>query len=542
MRKRHSQLGFIAYVLPLAGAACLLAGLIMGVYKAGFSTPSYILMGAGALLFLTIFIRAERVNLMYYLHVVCYSLLVGGICVGLYLFARQYNNQVDLTKQKLHSLSDATRNYLKGLDKPVTITIFLANSGPFQPVERLYNSQTDKLTWRYIDPVKNPMVARALDERVNPGDIYVQCGDNKQKLSIAELPQDFIQMPVVAENTFTNAIMQVTRKSKPKLCFLTGHGEVLFNAPAASGSEERRPPSLEGLRSALEKRGIQTTELDLARQGSLPDDATVVVLAGPKRDLFDAEYKTLSAFLKRGGKMLVLIDPQLSSMVSPLDNVKKLIGDWGVEAPDDLIVDTLGITLGFNPPIYPLMMAFDPRHAITKNLVDSGRPPIPAPTRPLTKGNVTADMQLTELVKSSPDSWSVPIDQLSEKLTPPARMLWKAQAIGVAVGKLPPPRLPGFPTPIESKNNTRLAVFGSSAIISDSFLKGNNTGILLMFNAMDWLTESEDMIAIPPRQVEGTPIILNAGQGRVIFMMAVILLPALLFFGGLSYTILRRRR
>ena len=41
----------------------------------------------------------------------------------------------------------------------------------------------------------------------------------------------------------------------------------------------------------------------------MPDDATVVVVAGPKTDLLAPEIEALRAFLKRGGKVALLIDP-----------------------------------------------------------------------------------------------------------------------------------------------------------------------------------------------------------------------------------------
>jgi hypothetical protein len=64
----------------------------------------------------------------------------------------------------------------------------------------------------------------------------------------------------------------------------------------------------------------------------------------------------------------------------------------------------------------------------------------------------------------------------------------------------------------------------------------------LMLNTVNWLSEQEDMIAVAPRQLKGTPIVLDPAQLRVIFIFAVVLIPALLFFGGVSYSLMRRRR
>ena len=49
------------------------------------------------------------------------------------------------------------------------------------------------------------------------------------------------------------------------------------------------------------------------------------------------------------------------------------------------------------------------------------------------------------------------------------------------------------------------------------------------------------MIAVPSKQVKGTPIILDGAKLRVIFVFSVVLIPALLFFGGVTYSVVRRR-
>jgi len=44
-------------------------------------------------------------------------------------------------------------------------------------------------------------------------------------------------------------------------------------------------------------------------QPAIPKDATVVVVAGPQRSLFDQEVKALSDYLNQGGSLLLMIDP-----------------------------------------------------------------------------------------------------------------------------------------------------------------------------------------------------------------------------------------
>jgi hypothetical protein len=63
-----------------------------------------------------------------------------------------------------------------------------------------------------------------------------------------------------------------------------------------------------------------------------------------------------------------------------------------------------------------------------------------------------------------------------------------------------------------------------------------------MLNTINWLTQQEDIIAVPAKQVQGTPIHLTIAEKQLIFVLAVLLIPGILFFGGISYSLLRRRR
>ena len=47
----------------------------------------------------------------------------------------------------------------------------------------------------------------------------------------------------------------------------------------------------------------------LAQQGGVPDDASVVVVAGPATDFFPPEIDALKTYLAKGGKLLLELDP-----------------------------------------------------------------------------------------------------------------------------------------------------------------------------------------------------------------------------------------
>ena len=81
----------------------------------------------------------------------------------------------------------------------------------------------------------------------------------------------------------------------------------------------------------------------LAQTGAVPDDATVVVVAGPKTDFLPREIDALKKYLDEGGKLLLLIDPPDKADSPPLTNLIALAHDWGIDVGNDVVVDVSGM-------------------------------------------------------------------------------------------------------------------------------------------------------------------------------------------------------
>ena len=101
----------------------------------------------------------------------------------------------------------------------------------------------------------------------------------------------------------------------------------------------------------------------------MPDDATVVVVAGPKIDYLPPEVDAAPrATCRRGGKLLLLIDPPDKADAPPLTNLIALAQEWGIEVGNDLVVDAsgLGQLIGADAAV-PIAMPSNPPHAITSD-------------------------------------------------------------------------------------------------------------------------------------------------------------------------------
>src|SRR2546429_447889 len=98
-----------------------------------------------------------------------------------------------------------------------------------------------------------------------------------------------------------NAVVKVTRSGKRIVYVLKGHGE------REIGNTER--PGLSRAKDELEKVNYEVKDLVLARDPKVPADASVLIIAGPRTDLFPQELEAIDAYLTRGGKVFFMADP-----------------------------------------------------------------------------------------------------------------------------------------------------------------------------------------------------------------------------------------
>ena len=142
------------YVLPFIGALCVLFGVVRAIYVASFDRASTTMLGLGLVLFLMIFVRVELANIRFYLHVTLYTVLVAGLCVIAYLFVKEYERPIDLTREKLFSLTPQSQRFLESLDQPTTITVVSTDHVPYRNIQEYYDRSNDASRVLF-DPCRN---------------------------------------------------------------------------------------------------------------------------------------------------------------------------------------------------------------------------------------------------------------------------------------------------------------------------------------------------------------------------------------------------
>lgn len=516
---RRSAWKSMAAALPPLGLLCLLGSFGWALWRRDFDPLATGLGALGALAFLTVFLRAELPNWKHHVNTWLYSLFVIGIAACLYALILRHDRQYDLTPQGIHTLSEGTEQFLRLLKKDVQIVAFDTNDKPYRRLLDRYAALTPRVSWSLQDPRKDPLFTAQFAASVDLETVYIRCGDRKKKIAAKEMD----------ENTLTNGIVEVTREGKTKLYFMSGHGELEFQESADGKSK----PPLAEFRDALLDRAIEVGELNLVERGYIPQDATALVLAGPARDLYSVEVRQIEEYFDRGGKLLVFFDLPRPGGSADFSRLGELLRRRGIQDANYVIVDLEGKRLAGSQLNVPILWMND-KHPITDPVRRSGAPLNPLPlVRSLgVLQSPPPNLKIWPLIGSSNDAWSAPYEKLGESLEAGATPSG-VQPMGWAVeGEKPK----GDPRP-----PMRLVVYGSSALADNRFITASNGDMALMLNTVNWLSEGEDLIPVPPRLVRGTPLALDAGQLRLILILVVLAFPSAIFFGGISYVRLIRR-
>jgi ABC-type uncharacterized transport system involved in gliding motility auxiliary subunit len=443
--------------------------------------------------------------------------LIFGVIALVEAVSYRHNWRVDLTENKRNSLSPQTIKVLSDLPVPVKATAFFR---PDQPGKRTaedlfkqYAARSDgKFSWEVVDADRDPLRAKRYNVETY-GTVVLEATPTagqvkEEKITDAE------------EEKLTNGLIRVTREGKRIIYFLKGHGE--------KDPGNREKTGLSEVKESLEKLNYQVKDLLLARETKIPDDAAIVVVAGPEKDLLPNEIDALSGYVARAGKVLFMIDPFQAA------GLNALLDRYGLGVGNDVIIDInpQGRLLGAGPEV-PVVGDYQ-AHPITRDFRFATFFPVARTV--VVKDKPPEGVTAQPLARTSGESWAeTNQDQIKTGQVKPdpgeARGPLTVAAVATVDAKGAPADKKGA--------KARVVVIGDSDFASNAFvrLSGNKD---LFLNTVSWLAEEENQIAIRPKDPRSTPVFLTASQGQVLFYVPVVILPLAMIVAGV-YAVVRKR-
>ncbi len=446
-------------------------------------------------------------------------LIIGVLALVNYLGV-QHQKRIDMTTTKVYSLSDESVKVADQVTQDLHIKAFYPGGdyAPTKDLLELYKHRNGKITYEFIDPDKQPQAAQqfqitAYGDFQNPmtgesfkyGTLIFQMGDKTERVEKQSEP--------LREEDVTNTLTKIVKGEKKTVYFVTGHGEKAIDDTEKTGYSQAR--------ADLEKESYIVKSVNLVSEGKIPDDASVLVVAGPMKEYIPNELDLIDAYLRAGGSGLIMVDPV------PAASLKDLTSKWSVDVGNNVVLDASGMgrLLGMGPAA-PLVSSYG-AHEITDRMRVMTLCP---PARSVTPVTPPADgVTVTKLLETNERSWGETDMKGKEATYDEGKDLKGPVTLAVAITKN-----------VAENKKTRLVIYGDSDFASNAYFGQAGNGNLFS-NTINWLAHDENFISIKPKSQDDRRLEMTEAQGKLVSYVMVLLLPLGILISGVSVWMKRRR-
>lgn len=455
------------------------------------------------------------------------TIAVIAIIVVLNLVISQFDFKIDLTTEKMFSLSDQTKQIVSSLNKDVDIyTTYATGNENIQFVEMLdkYKGLSNKIKITNKDPNLNPTFMQKYmeDERsISAGSIIVESGNRFKVLSSYDLVdyQPNYQTyrnevtGIALEQKVTSAIQYVTTDNLPIAYIIEGHNEFELDST---------------VQDSLANENYELKNLNILTQGSIPDDASLLIINSPARDYSQDEAKILIDYLNKGGKAIFI----LNFYNDEKPNYESVLASYGVKPQNLVVLEGNQSNCLPNNPLY--LLPNIENHDITKPLVDNKLNIILPYTQAIENlQQKNANTKITPLLTTSNSAYA----KVNNEST-------IAKESGDIEGPFNLAVLIEDNWFNDSESYQSKVVVISSPTLFDSGTNQISSGANLDFfmNTVNFLVDRQDSISIRSKSLATEYLQLDQTQALIIIAIALIIIPIIIFAIGIVIWLRRKNK
>lgn len=263
-----------------------------------------------------------------------YTIIVLAIIIAAYiainLLVEKLNiTDIDLTSDKIYSLSETSKQIVRNIDQEVEI--LLINMDDIQSVidfSNRYSKENDKIKVTLItDVTQYPELTKKYSLTQNSYMIIIRSGNKEKQLTTDDLyTYDYTtyQQKDLTEEAMTNALLDVTVTEKPKIYFLAGHNDGLSSYMYA-------------FKTHLAEEANEVEDLDLLIKGKVPEDCSTLAITTLNDDLKGAERDAILDYIKKGGKIILFTDANVTKI--PMPNFQKVLDEYGISISEGILIE-----------------------------------------------------------------------------------------------------------------------------------------------------------------------------------------------------------
>ena len=453
-----------------------------------------------------------------------FTLLVGLVVLN-YVVAVK-TSSFDVTKYKTNTLSLQTLTLLDDINFNVTLKAFYPDTDAhYRKINLLldkYIKKNRRITVEFIDPLKNPVIAKEYEVTL-PRTIIFETAGKQTRINPPSTGKRHNEWNI------TVALYRLMTDQTKTVYFTTGHGEFILTDTKEKG--------LNIAKEKLIEQNYLVETVNPLEEGRVPEDCSLLVIAGPKVPFIDEEAAMIKDYLDNGGSALVMVGPGIQA------NLDRLMRYYGLKFGDDYIYETSSkLTTEMYGPLSPFCSAQDSSE-ITEKLPNQNF------LFPFVRSvNIlfpTGDVKISRLLASSKDSWAES-DMESWKtvqtnIKPSRDENEKKGPITVAVVTEREFMVPDSLATMENESyQVRSAFFGNTGFITNFFVTLFPSNMNVFLNTVNWITRNEKIIEIIPHLAAFTPVELKQSERQLLTWLTLVIFPSSILAVG--FIVWYRRR
>ena len=530
-------IGIFYVPILIAGVVGLIAGAALLAFVGSLKLYGGIVLGIGGVLVLLValsyfsqviaafFSRTGRYGVN---TVVMTAAFIGLVVLANYV-AFENHFRADTTATNQFSLANRTKDLLDNLDRPINVIAYypdeipnidmLTRRGKVDTMLSEFSNRSGNFSYQFIDPQKEADLARS------------QGITSYETLSVSAVGTDIIDLVQPTDGAFSRleqdlytALLVATETEQKKVYFLAGHGERDINRAEDDGYQQIRD-GLEVDNYAVKTLLWSTQDEDVR----IPDDAALLVIAGPTGELPPAHADALNFYMagkqpdgtprREGARLIFLAEPDTH------DSFRAFLALWGVVVTDSYIRDPEGsqpnaprtLRVGiYNPQAPPeivaprgqqLQVSFMPGAAALEPVIEESGARLPVPIAATTSSaRLINDIERID-----------PIDSDPQGIYFPALYLDIAGPVGAAAPTQRPP----------DNEIAEMAVFGDSDFITNRNVQRGSSAALFL-NSANYLMGDFSLVSIRDREFVYREWNLDANEFNFVRFSTWLLLPGLM--------------
>ena len=437
---------------------------------------------------------------------------------------------IDLTTDKIYSISEQTETKLANLDKDVTIELInLSDYVYLLDFTNKYTQLNSHITIERIDDLsKRADIMNEYSLESTDSLLIIKSGDKERLLSTYDLyTYDYTtyEQIDITEEAITNAIIEVTIEDKPNIYFLEGHNYYDMSY-------------FQLLKDDITSESNNVSNLNLLTAGNVPEDCDCLVITTLKEDITEMERDSLINYSNNGGKILLLADANILGVDTP--NFNQILDLYGFSISKGMLLEQDQNQMIYGSPEFIISQIdtsiFNKNSKMNMNIcvIDSGRIEFKDED---TLNNL--GVTYSTLAKTS-DSAFLRTNLNISSMSKTNQDIDAAESI---IGAL-------VTRTLEDEKTAEMIVYSNAVFATNQQISMNNTYAMyanrlcnnddVAINSVSYLTQRTDTITIR-KDADSVSYTVTEAQHNII-MAIIFLLPAAIIIIGIIVWQVRRRK